>query len=330
MLIIGSHVSYKNSTQLLGSVEEAITYGANAFMFYTGAPQNTQRGEINDLVTYEALQKMKENNIMLENVVCHAPYIVNLANNIDPEKYEFAKKFLRQEIERCMQLGVRKIVLHPGSATKLDRTDALQKEIYQNKVDKGFNVTDVNKEFCLTYGEIAEAYDAWRKKKDDLGEELADVAIYLLGLSEILGINLEELKYIIENIKLKEKIGVCLDTCHLSDSGININEFDKYLDEFDKKIGIDKIGCVHLNDSKNPIGVRKDRHENLGYGTIGFDTLINVAYNARLESVPKLLETPFVDREYAPYKFEIEEIRNKKFNPNLYDEIVSYYRGTNE
>lgn len=300
MLIIGSHVSYKNSTQLLGSVEEAITYGANAFMFYTGAPQNTQRGEINDLVTYEALQKMKENNIMLENVVCHAPYIVNLANNIDPEKYEFAKKFLRQEIERCMQLGVRKIVLHPGSATKLDRTDAL------NNIIKGLN--------SILYPD------------DNIMILLETMA----GKGTELGINLEELKYIIENIKLKEKIGVCLDTCHLSDSGININEFDKYLDEFDKQIGIDKIGCVHLNDSKNPIGARKDRHENLGYGTIGFDTLINVAYNARLESVPKLLETPFVDREYAPYKFEIEEIRTKKFNPNLYDEIVSYYRGTNE
>lgn len=300
MLIIGSHVSYKNSTQLLGSVEEAITYGANAFMFYTGAPQNTQRGEINDLVTYEALQKMKENNIMLENVVCHAPYIVNLANNIDPEKYEFAKKFLRQEIERCMQLGVRKIVLHPGSATKLDRTDAL------NNIIKGLN--------SILYPD------------DNIMILLETMA----GKGTELGINLEELKYIIENIKLQEKIGACLDTCHLSDSGININEFDKYLDEFDKQIGIDKIGCVHLNDSKNPIGARKDRHENLGYGTIGFDTLINVAYNARLESVPKLLETPFVDREYAPYKFEIEEIRNKKFNPNLYDEIVSYYRGTNE
>ena len=300
MLIIGSHVSYKNSTQLLGSVEEAITYGANAFMFYTGATQNTQRGEINDLVTYEALQKMKENNIMLENVVCHAPYIVNLANNIDPEKYEFAKKFLRQEIERCMQLGVRKIVLHPGSATKLDRTDAL------NNIIKGLN--------------------SILSPDDNIMILLETMA----GKGTELGINLEELKYIIENIKLKEKIGVCLDTCHLSDSGININEFDKYLDEFDKQIGIDKIGCVHLNDSKNPIGARKDRHENLGYGTIGFDTLINVAYNARLESVPKLLETPFVDREYAPYKFEIEEIRNKKFNPNLYDEIVSYYRGTNE
>lgn len=300
MLIIGSHVSYKNSTQLLGSVEEAVSYGANAFMFYTGAPQNTQRGEINDLVTYEAMKKMKENGIMLENVVCHAPYIVNLANNIDPEKYEFAKNFLRQEIERCIKLGVRRMVLHPGSATKLDRTDAL------NNIIRGLNSI-----LC----------------PDD---NIVILLETMAGKGTELGINLEELKYIIDNIKLQDKIGVCLDTCHLSDSGVDISKFNEYLDEFDKQIGIDKIGCVHLNDSKNPIGARKDRHENLGYGTIGFDTLIDVAYNKRLENIPKILETPFVDREYAPYKFELEEIKNREFNYNLYDDIVTYYRGSNE
>lgn len=300
MLIIGSHVSYTNSTQLLGSVESAISYGANAFMFYTGAPQNTQRGEINDLVTYEAMKKMKENGIMLENVVCHAPYIVNLANNIDPEKYEFAKNFLRQEIERCVRLGVKRIVLHPGSATKLDRTDAL------NNIIRGLN--------SILYPD----------------DNIVILLETMAGKGTELGINLEELKYIIDNIDLQDKIGVCLDTCHLSDSGVDINKFDEYLDEFDKQIGIDKIGCVHLNDSKNPIGARKDRHENIGYGTIGFDTLIKVAYNKRLENIPKMLETPFVDREYSPYKFEIEEIKNKEFNSNLYNDIVSYYRGTNE
>lgn len=300
MLIIGSHVSYKNSTQLLGSVEDAVSYGANAFMFYTGAPQNTQRGEINDLVTYEAMKKMKENGIMLENVVCHAPYIVNLANNIDPEKYEFAKNFLRQEIERCIKLGVKRMVLHPGSATKLDRTEAL------NNIIRGLNSI-----LC----------------PDD---NIVILLETMAGKGTELGINLEEIKYIIDNIKLQDKIGVCLDTCHLSDSGVDISKFDEYLDEFDKQIGIDKIGCVHLNDSKNPIGARKDRHENLGYGTIGFDTLIDVAYNKRLENIPKMLETPFVDREYSPYKFEIEEVKNKKFNHNLYDDIITYYRGSNE
>lgn len=297
MLIIGSHVSFKNSSQLLGSVEEAISYNANTFMFYTGAPQNTQRGEINDLVTYEAMKKMKENNINLENVVCHAPYIVNLANNIDPDKYEFSKNFLKQEIERCISLGIRKIVLHPGSATKLERDTAL------NNVIRALNAI------------LSPSYD------------IVILLETMAGKGTELGTSIDELKYIIDNIDLKDKIGVCLDTCHLNDSGVNIGEFDKYLDLFDEKIGINKIGCVHLNDSKNPIGSKKDRHENIGFGTIGFDALINVAYNKRLDNIPKFLETPFVDKEYPPYKFEIEEIRKKEINNNLYDEIVSYYRG---
>lgn len=296
MLIIGSHVSFNNTSQLLGSVEAAIANNANAFMFYTGAPQNTQRGALNDLVTYEALKKMKENNLSLDNVVCHAPYIVNLANNIDPEKYEFTKNFLRQELDRCEQLGVKKIVLHPGSATKLDRETAL------NNIVKGLN--------------------AILHEDDNIVILLETMA----GKGTELGCSMEELKYILEGVTLKDKVGVCLDTCHLSDSGVDISKFDEYLDLFDENIGIEKIGCVHLNDSKNPIGARKDRHENIGFGTIGFETLINVAYNPRLENVPKILETPFVDREYCPYKIEIQEIKDKKMNNNLYEDVVSMYK----
>lgn len=293
MLIIGSHVSYKNDTQLVGSVEEALSYGANAFMFYTGAPQNTLRGEINDLITIEALNLMKNNNIALENVICHAPYIINLANNSDMDKYKFAMDFLRKEIERCMLLGVRKIVLHPGSATKLEREYAINNIIYAlNKV---------------------------LMPDDDIVILLETMA----GKGTEIGINLEELANIINHIELKDKIGVCLDTCHLNDSGVNIKEFNKYLDDFDNLIGMDKIGCVHVNDSKNPLGSKKDRHENLGYGTIGFDALIDVIYNERLASIPKILETPYVDRLYAPYKHEIKMIREKKFNPNLINDILN-------
>lgn len=293
MLIIGSHVSYKNDTQLVGSVNEAIKYGANAFMFYTGAPQNTLRGEINDLITVEALNIMKMNNIALENVICHAPYIVNLANNSDMDKYKFAMEFLRKEIERCMMLGVRKIVLHPGSATKLDRDYAMDNIVY--------------------------ALNKMLMRDDDIVILLETMA----GKGTEIGFNIDELAYIIDHVELKDKVGVCIDTCHLSDSGVDINNIDSYLDEFDSRIGIDKIGCVHINDSKNPLGSRKDRHENLGYGTIGFDALINVIYNKRLENVPKILETPYIDREYAPYKHEIEMIKNKKFNPNLINDILN-------
>lgn len=293
MLIIGSHVSYKNDTQLVGSVNEAISYGSNAFMFYTGAPQNTLRGEINDIITVEALNIMKSHNIDLENVICHAPYIVNLANNTDMDKYNFAIEFLRKEIERCMTLGVRKIVLHPGSATKLDREYAIDNIVYA-----------LNKILMC---------------EDDIIILLETMA----GKGTELGVNIDELAYIIDHVELKEKIGVCIDTCHLNDSGIDINDIDSYLDEFDSRIGIDKIGCVHVNDSKNPLGAKKDRHENLGYGTIGFDALLNVIYNARLENVPKILETPYINREYAPYKYEIEMIKTRKFNPNLINDILN-------
>lgn len=295
MLIIGSHVSYKNDTQLIGSVQEALSYKANAFMFYTGAPQNTQRCAIDDLKTYEAMNIMKENNINLENVICHAPYIVNLANNIDQEKYLFAINFLRNEIERCQTLGVKYIVLHPGSAVKLDRKFAI------NNIVNGLNNILVPEDNIVILLET------------------------MAGKGTEIGVNIDELAYIIDNVELKDKIGVCLDTCHLNDSGIDIEKFDEYLDEFDKKIGINKIGCIHINDSKNPIGAKKDRHENFGFGTIGFNTLLNVVYNEKLENVPKILESPYVDREYPPYKFEIEMIKNKEINENLYNDIINYY-----
>ena len=295
MLILGSHVSYKNDTQLVGSVKEALSYGSNTFMFYTGAPQNTQRGTINDLLTIDALNLMKENNIALENVICHAPYIVNLANNQDLEKYQFAQDFLRNEINRCETLGVRYIVLHPGSATKLERSYAI------DNIVNGINNILVEEDNIVILLET------------------------MAGKGPELGINIDEIKYIIDHINFQDKIGVCLDTCHLNDSGIDIAKFDDYLSEFDAKIGLNKIGCIHVNDSKNPINSHKDRHENLGFGTICWDNLLNVIYHPSLENVPKILETPYVNRDFAPYKQEIEAIKNKQFNPNLYEDILNYY-----
>lgn len=296
MLLIGSHVSYKNETQLLGSVKEALSYKSNCFMFYTGAPQNTQRGKIDDGITYQAYELMKENGINLENVICHAPYIVNLANDLDYEKYEFAINFLTNELRRCDQLGIKYLVLHPGSQMKIEKSHAIY------NIVKGLNMalsTSSNTVILL--------------------ETMA-------GKGTELGRSIDELKGIIDNIDNKERIGVCLDTCHLNDSGIDISNFDDYLNEFDRLIGIDKIKCIHVNDSKNSLGSHKDRHENIGYGTIGFDSLMGVIYNERLESVPKILETPYVNREYPPYAQEIEMIRNKKFNSNLYQDILDYYR----
>ena len=237
-LIIGSHVSFTNKEQLLGSAKESISYGSNTFMFYTGGPQSTIRSEINDELTYEAYKLMVENNINSENVIVHAPYILNLANRSDERKYEFYIDFFADELLRVKRLGFNKIVLHPGSAVNTSREDGLQNII--NALNKVFEKTD----------------------------SVIVLLETMAGKGNELGINIDEIKTIIDGIKDSDRIGVCLDTCHLNDSGIDLNEFDNYLDEFEEKIGINKIKCMHVNDSMNQIGAHKDRHQNIG-NTLG-------------------------------------------------------------
>lgn len=291
MLYIGSHVHFTNE-QLLGSVKEAISYGANAFMFYTGAPQNTVRSSLKEDLTYEAHKLMKENNILANNVICHAPYIINLANNMDESKYEFSQNFLKSEITRCQALGVKYIVIHPGSAVKIDRLTAINN--------------------------IINALNNILTEDDNIMILLETMA----GKGTEIGCKMDELATIINGVNLKEKIGVCLDTCHLNDSGVDLNSFDNYLSIFDKYIGLDKIKCIHVNDSKNEIGSHKDRHENIGFGTIGFDLLSRIIYHEKLKDVPKILETPYVE-DYAPYKLEIDMLKNRVFNPNLKNELIN-------
>lgn len=300
MLIIGSHVSFNKKEQLIGSVKEALSYNANTFMFYTGAPQNTNRASIDDSITLSALELMKKNNIDLKNVVVHAPYIVNPANN---SNFDFNVNFLKQEIDRVESLGVTKLVLHPGSYVKLTHDEGIK------------NIID-------TLNQVI--------RKDMPVKILLET---MSGKGTELGTNFDDLKYIIDNIEYNKNVGICLDTCHLNDAGYDIFKFDEILDEVDSKIGLEKIGCIHINDSKNLKSSHKDRHENIGLGTIGYDALINVIYNKRLGNIPKILETPYVtnsdeskDKIYPPYKFEIEMIRNKKFNPNLINDIRNFYK----
>ena len=290
MLIIGSHVGFRKDEQLLGSLKEALSYGANTFMFYTGAPQNTKRYPIEDGLTLEALNLMKEKKIDYSKVIVHAPYIINLANDNDPDKFMFAVNFLREELERCEMLGIQNVVLHPGSHVGLGMEQGII------NIAKALNMV-------LNTSNVRVLLETMAGKGSEVGSKL------------------EEIKSIIDLVDYKDNIGVCLDTCHLSDAGYDLKDFDKFLDEFDKIIGIDKIFCVHVNDSKNELGAHKDRHENFGFGYIGFDTLIGIIYNERLENVPKILETPYVDGKFAPYKYEIEMIRNKEFDENLVDKI---------
>lgn len=282
MLIIGSHVGFNKDKQLLGSLEEALSYKANTFMFYTGAPQNTKRVEINDDLTQKAILKMKENNIDINNIIVHAPYIINLANNTEDDKYDFSIRFLIEEIKRCESLKIKYLVLHPGSHVGLGVDVGIKNIIFAlNKVLENDNSVTI------------------------LLETMA-------GKGTEVGSNFLELKKIIDGINRKELIGVCMDTCHMNDSGLDLTNFDNILDLFDKEIGLSYLKCIHINDSKNIIGSRKDRHENIGYGTIGFSNLINIIYNERIINIPHILETPYVG-EIAPYKEEIEMIRKKEF-----------------
>lgn len=289
MLIIGSHVGYKKDSGLVGSVKEALSYNANTFMFYTGAPQNTKRLPIDLEKVKEADQLMKDNKIAKENVIVHAPYIINLATD-DLVKREFSCDFLKEEIKRVETLGFSYLVLHPGSHVGAGTDKGIQ-----NIADSLNKVIDKDTKVVILLETMA-------------------------GKGTEVGKNFEELESIISKIKQRENIGVCLDTCHINDAGYDLNYFDKVLDSFDKIIGLDKLKCIHVNDSKNMIGSHKDRHENIGYGHIGFDNLSNIIYNKRLDNIPKILETPYIDKTYPPYKYEIEMIRSKKFNDNLINE----------
>ncbi len=283
MLIIGSHVGFNKDTQLLGSLNEAMSYGSNTFMFYTGAPQNTKRVEISDNLTNQAILKMQENNIDINNIIVHAPYIINLANNKEDTKYDFSIKFLIEEVKRCEKLKIKYLVLHPGSHVGLGINLGIKNIIFAlNKV------LENNNSVCILLETMA-------------------------GKGTEIGSNFHELKEIINGINKKELIGVCMDTCHMNDSGYDLTNFDTILDSFDKEIGLSYLKCIHINDSKNIIGSKKDRHENIGYGTIGFSNLINIIYNKRILNIPHILETPYVG-EFAPYKEEIEMIRKKEFN----------------
>lgn len=283
MLYIGSHVSFNKDTQLKGVVEASLNNNANVFMFYTGSNQSTVRFPINEEITRQAHKLMLQNNIEKEKCIVHAPFIINLANNSDERKYQFYIDFLKQEIDRCIKLGINNLVLHPGSHVSVPKEQSLL------NVANGLN---------------------------EALKENQDINIYIefmSGKGTEVGSSIDELKTILDNVIYKDKVFICLDTCHINDAGYDLTKFDDFLTEFDKKIGLDKIKCIHINDSKNIVGSHKDRHANIGYGTIGFEVLVNIIYHERLKEIPKILETPFVG-EKSPYKIEIQMIKEKKFN----------------
>lgn len=283
-LIIGCHVSMKAPKYLLGSVQEAISYNANAFMIYTGAPQNTNRKPIQELLLPEFKTALKTNSIAIKDVVVHAPYLINLANTVKPSTFNFSVELLQKELKRCEEIGVSTIVLHPGSAVGGNKEIALQ------QIVKGLDAA------CFANQTVKIALETMAGK----GTETCA--------------NFQELAYIINNVKNKSLIGVCWDTCHLYDAGYDlVSNLDQVIKEFDALIGLDKLLVLHINDSKFGLNSHKDRHENLGMGTIGFDALIKIIYHPLFANKTKILETPWINSN-PPYKEEIAMIHSKSFN----------------
>lgn len=281
---------------LLGSSEQAASYGANTFMIYTGAPQNTRRKPVEELNIMNGTEHMVKNGI--SDIVVHAPYIINIGNTVKPETFDLGVNFLRNEVDRTAAIGAKQIVLHPGSHVGAGADEGIKKII------EGLN-------------EVLE-------KDKDVQIALETMA----GKGSEIGRTFDELARIFDGVTENEKLSVCLDTCHIHDAGYDIvQDFDGVLNQFDKIIGVDRLKVVHVNDSKNDRGAHKDRHENIGFGYIGFDALDYVIKHPQLQDLPKILETPFVGEDKknkkAPYKFEIDMIKEGTFDSELKDKIVN-------
>lgn len=293
-MLIGSHVPMNGKKMLEASAETAASYGENTFMIYTGAPQNTRRKPIEDLNIERGQEIMKENGI--SNIVVHAPYIINIANTTREGVFDHGVEFLIEEIKRTEALGSKQIVLHPGAHVGAGADAGIE------SIVKGLNIV--------------------LQENHDVQIALETMA----GKGSEIGRNFDEIAQIIDGVTNNERLSVTFDTCHVHDAGYDIkNDLDGVLTEFDKIVGLDRIKVVHVNDSKNETGAKKDRHENFGFGHIGFDALMNVLHHEAFDGLPKILETPFVgpdkNDKQPPYKYEIEMIRSGHFDPDLLQKI---------
>lgn len=281
---LGSHVGMAGKEMFLASAKEAASYGANVFMLYTGAPQNTRRKEVTELNIEAGWEYAHAHGI--DEIVVHAPYIINLANTVKPETYELAVEFLEKEIVRTAAIGSKVLILHPGSHVNAG-TEAGTAQII-----KGLN-TVLNQN----------------------GDDVCIALETMAGKGSEIGRSFEELKAIYDGVEKKERLRVCFDTCHVNDAGYDlVNHYEDVFAEFDRIIGLDQIAVFHVNDSMNPLGAHKDRHANIGKGTIGYEALHRVVHDERFLEVPKILETPWLCEEGSakktipPYKEEIARL----------------------
>lgn len=284
MIKLGSHVGMSGKDMFLGSAKEAASYGANCFMVYTGAPQNTKRRDISELNIEAGWEYMREHGI--DEIIVHAPYIINLANTIKPETYKLAVDFLGLELERSTAMGSKYMVLHPGSHVEAGV------EAGTASIIKGINEVLTADTECMIALET------------------------MAGKGSEIGRSFEEIARIYDGVVHNDKLRVCFDTCHTNDAGYDIkNDFDGVIGEFDKIIGKNQIVCFHINDSMNELGAHKDRHANIGDGTIGFEALHYIVHHPDFLDVIKILETPYIEdhstpelKKYPPYKEEIARL----------------------
>lgn len=283
MLKIGSHVSISGG--LISAAKEAHSYGANTFMIYTGAPQNTKRQPLGKLKIEEGHAYMESNG--LSDFVVHAPYIINLASYKE-ETYQLAKDFLALELDRTEQMGSQYLVLHPGSFTE---------KTYEYGVER-----------------IASALNEVLSENTKPFICLETMA----GKGKEIGKTFSELKDIIDSVDLSDKIGICFDTCHTHDSGYDIvNHFDDVLAEFDAILSLDRLKVLHINGSLNQRGAKKDRHANIGAAAdnpraqdfIGKEALFRISHHPAVDNKPLILETPWLDAKTNLYKEEIAFLR---------------------
>ncbi|WP_088006338.1 deoxyribonuclease IV [Indiicoccus explosivorum] len=293
-MLLGSHVSMSGKKMLLAASEEAASYGASTFMIYTGAPQNTRRKPIEELNIEAGQAHMGDNG--LSNIIVHAPYIINIGNSVKPETFALGVEFLQKEIQRTAALGAKQIVLHPGA-----------------HVGAGADVG---------IAKIIEGLDEVLAEDYPVNIALETMA----GKGSEIGRSFDEIARIMDGVKNNERLSVCFDTCHTHDAGYDVKEdFDGVLKEFDRIIGIDRLQVLHINDSKNVRGAAKDRHENIGFGEIGFDALHGIVHHPDLMHVPKILETPYVGSDAKnkkpPYQHEIDMFRAGAFAPEKIDAL---------
>lgn len=266
MLKIGSHVSFSDKG-LLTAAQEAVSYGSGTFMIYTGAPQNTRRKPIDSLYIEEGKSLMEQSGI--NEIVVHAPYIVNLGSYKD-STYELAVSFLQEEIRRTDYIGVRNIVLHPGAYTDKDAEYGIARIAEGlNEVLAGTKETNVN------------------------------IALETMaGKGTEIGRSFEELAAIMDKVQDNDRLTVCMDTCHMHDAGYDlINDLDGVLEQFDRLVGLDRVAVVHVNDSKNPRGAGKDRHAPVGAGWLGHEAIQRIIGHEALQGRPFILETPWIGKE---------------------------------